>query len=262
MRDMKSLDAFFQRVRESTHRALLLDYDGTLAPFRRERDRAAPYAGVPEALTRLAERGATRLVLVSGRSADEVRRLLGLQPAPEIWGGHGWERRTVAGECVRFTPPAAVARTLAAEWNWLVAEGLAAQAERKVASVALHWRGLPAARARSLAAAVRHRWESLPEMDGLELLDFAAGCELRAAGRDKGVVVSTILDEEGPDCVAAYLGDDRTDEDAFRAIAGRGLGVLVAAEQRPTAADHWLRPPRELLAFLERWSEAAEAGDP
>jgi trehalose-6-phosphatase len=65
----------------------------------------------------------------------------------------------------------------------------------------------------------------------------------------------TILGELGAGAVAAYLGDDLTDEDAFVAIKGRGLAALVRAEARPTAADIRLRPPDELLAFLRRWHE-------
>ena len=55
----------------------------------------------------------------------------------------------------------------------------------------------------------------------------------------------------------AYLGDDLTDEDAFRAIKGVGLGGLVRAEFRPTAADIWLLPPEELIDFLRQWHYAA-----
>jgi trehalose-phosphatase len=75
-------------------------------------------------------------------------------------------------------------------------------------------------------------------------------------GRDKGFVVDTVLREMDTDTVAAYLGDDLTDEDAFKAINGRGLPVLVRGEFRPTAARCWLKPADELLAFLRRWQEA------
>jgi len=83
--------------------------------------------------------------------------------------------------------------------------------------------------------------------------------ELRVRGRNKGVAVRTVLSEEGEDVVAAYLGDDRTDEDAFVAIERRGLGVLVRDQYRPTAASHWLRPPEELLDFLIRWANARQS---
>jgi hypothetical protein len=52
--------------------------------------------------------------------------------------------------------------------------------------------------------------------------------------------------------VAVYVGDDTTDEDAFRALAGTGIGILVAHEPRPTAALYGLEDPREVSVFLER----------
>jgi trehalose-phosphatase len=85
--------------------------------------------------------------------------------------------------------------------------------------------------------------------------DFDGGIELRVPGRHKGFVVDAVLSEMGRETAAAYLGDDSTDEDAFKAIRGRGIGVLVRPQYRATAADFWLKPPEELLEFLERWHE-------
>ena len=87
----------------------------------------------------------------------------------------------------------------------------------------------------------------------MELHEFNGGIEMRPGGMDKGMVVDRLLSESGGP--AAYLGDDLTDEDAFRAISGRGIGVLVSPELRETAADVWLAPPEELIWFLERWIE-------
>jgi hypothetical protein len=90
-------------------------------------------------------------------------------------------------------------------------------------------------------------------------LPFDGGLELRAPGKNKGDAVSAILAESGPDFAAAYLGDDQTDENAFRAIKGRGLSILVRPEPRPTMADMWLRPPDELGRFLRDWLVACGA---
>lgn len=76
---------------------------------------------------------------------------------------------------------------------------------------------------------------------------------MRVPGVDKGSAVETILTEMGRGTAAVYAGDDLTDEDAFRAIKGRGLGILASEEFRSTAADLWLRPPEELLDFLDTW---------
>ena len=91
----------------------------------------------------------------------------------------------------------------------------------------------------------------------LELRDFDGGMEWRAPGRDKGVVVKTILAQLGKDTAAAYLGDDQTDEDAFHALKGNGLTALVRSQSRPTAADIWLQPPHQLLQFLQEWLRAS-----
>jgi hypothetical protein len=72
--------------------------------------------------------------------------------------------------------------------------------------------------------------------------------------------VRTVLAESPAGAAVAFLGDDLTDEDAFRALSGRGLSVLVRARPRSTAADVRLAPPAELLAFLDAWSAHATAG--
>jgi trehalose-phosphatase len=249
------LERFFADLGRAKARALLLDYDGTLAPFQIERDRAFPYPGVRELLRAMQQAGHTRLVVVSGRAIADLAPLLGLDPLPELWGAHGWERQRPGGahEQVALEPPAV--RGLAAALGLAQARGLAERCEHKPTSLALHWRGLDAPAIEELRAWARQHWLALAHSSGLVIHEFDGGMELRAPGRDKGHAVRAILGELGEGAMAAYLGDDRTDEDAFAAIKGRGLAALVRAEPRPTAADIRLRPPDELLAFLRRWHE-------
>src|ERR1700753_3390106 len=76
---------------------LMLDYDGTLAPFHEDRMLAAPWPGVAERLDRLSTMPSVHLALVTGRSARELASLLPLQHAVEIWGSHGREHLTSDG---------------------------------------------------------------------------------------------------------------------------------------------------------------------
>jgi trehalose-phosphatase len=251
-------EGFWPALAAAPRALLALDYDGTLAPFRVEREEAVPYPGLAALIADIAVRARTRVVVISGRPAADAARLLGVEPAPEVWGGHGWERSTGGGDVRRELLPALVEQRLAAAATAAAAAGWQERCERKYAGVALHWRGYEEP-ARAAAAA---RALLAPLVDGapLELLTFADGLELRCNLWHKGRVMRRLLDEEPPGTVAAYLGDDRTDEDAFNVLAGgrQGLPVLVAPRWRSTAALAWLRPPQDLRRFLTRWLETRE----
>ena len=110
-------------------------------------------------------------------------------------------------------------------------------------------------------ARVRELWFPFIRGGGLEIFPFDGGLELRAPGRSKGDAVSELIGGApgAPGTPVAYLGDDGTDEDAFRVLGELdegGLSVLVRSAWRPTLARVWLRPPGELMEFLSRWHEA------
>lgn len=250
------MDRFFQTLRAARQRLLCIDYDGTLAPFQTDRSRAVPYPGVPEQLTRLQDPALrTRLVIVSGRPATEVAAFLEMAPHPEIWGAHGWERLTATGEYVPHLPSPEIILALDEAHHNMQQVMDPARCERKIASVAVHWRGLSDEQRDDIRKNVKKRW---PVMPGLALQEFAGGLELRAVGHDKGTVMRALLKEMTPPMAVAYLGDDATDEDAFAALPTGGLAVLVRDSPRPSLATVQLRPPEEMLAFLARWEAACQ----
>jgi len=253
----EKLDEFFRSFTGAAHPALLVDYDGTLAPFRVDRFKARPWAGVRDLLARIQNQGRTRMVVVTGRPAAEIAPLLGVEPAPEVWGLHGAERLHPDGRRELEKIPPETRAKLHAVREQLRRDSLGGLIEEKPNAATMHWRGAPPRKARAIEKRTRALFEPLAQMDGLALLDFEAGLELRA-GRDKGEAVRVLLEETGDGKLhpAAYLGDDLTDEAAFRAIKGRGLGVLVRRQHRPTSADVWLQPPGELRDFLRRWWHA------
>lgn len=250
-----NLDVFFDQIARASERVLMLDYDGTLAPFHVDPAQAVPYPEVEAVLEDIAKAGGTRIVIVSGRPADEVPPLLSLSWQPEIWGSHGWERLLPEGKRFVTEPAPESARALEAGVGAiadLLQDG--ARLERKLASVALHWRGLPARVGAELKRRAEGAWGPMVTEGVVELLPFDGGLELRAVGCNKQSAVKAVLSESAPDSAVAYLGDDMTDEDAFRALKLRGVGVLVRTEFRETEADVWLKPPEELVAFLRHWS--------
>lgn len=256
-----SLSELFRKLRGAAKRALLLDYDGTLAPFHVDPAKAESYPGVSEALGKILSAGHTRLVIVTGRARKDLMPLLRLDPLPEVWGSHGWEPAATE-EPAPTAEIQAAGRAALSDAAALVPEleAVGARIELKPSGVAVHWRGLPEEGPVAIRHLLEARWAELDLGRGLNWCDFDGGVELRLPGRDKGLVVDRILGEMGPDTVAAYLGDDLTDEDAFRAIRGKGAGILVRQEFRPTAADFLLKPPEDVLEFLARWDEAAGGG--
>lgn len=230
---------------------LMLDFDGTLAPFVPDPDEARPYPGVRAVLDELADLGC-RLVFVTGRDCRRLPGFLGLAHPPEVWGSHGGERLLPDGtvQALHLSP----SRARGLEW---VAEqtaraGYADALERKPGGLAFHVRGLPREERRPTLMAVRSDWGPVALEHGLKLRDFDGGVELRVPDVHKGQAVAAVLREAGAGAAAFYLGDDDTDEDAFAAIRGRGAGILVRAEARDSRAAYLLRPPGELLEFLGR----------
>jgi trehalose 6-phosphate phosphatase len=252
----ESYGLFLEQLSAAPARILLLDYDGTLSPFCANRELAIPYPEVPALLVRIMQTG-TRVVLISGRPAREVVLLAGIHPHPEVWGSHGLERLRPDGryEVAPLPPQQQAGLSLAVQS--LRAEGLHLHLEIKTGSVAVHWRGLSADSAEAIKAQVNHLWLPLLSEYSLNLLEFDGGLEIRVPGMDKGDAVRTILGETSREAAVAYLGDDLTDEDAFRVLKGRGLTVLVRPQSRPTAADIWLQPSQELVCFLEEWIRAS-----
>jgi trehalose-phosphatase len=252
------LEAFFRSFAGAPNPLLLLDYDGTLAPFRIDRFQARPWAGVLELLKRIQEQGSTRMVVVTGRPPAEIAPLLGLESPLEVWGLHGAERLYPDGRRELEEASAATRAKLDELRVRLRHDSLGGLFEDKANGAVMHWRGLAPSKAKVVEQRTRALFEPLAQMDGLGLLEFEAGLELRA-GRDKGAAVEAILEEAEVGGPVAVLGDDVTDEVAFRAVngaAGPHLSALVRREWRKTDADVWLRPPGEMLGFLERWIAA------
>lgn len=252
--------SFWDLVKVAPAPLLMLDYDGTLAPFVTDRDLAVPYPGIERLLERILADGRCHLVIVTGRAVEDIPRLLSLDPLPEIWGCHGWERRLPDASIRRLELPDEARRALKLAWRWGHSAGLDKRLEEKPFSVAVHWRGLEAKARDDLQAQAEDSWGVLAAQGGLDLHPFDGGLELRCPGRNKGDVVQDLLAEAPADTLAVYLGDDLTDEDAFQALGPNGQGILVRQEYRRTAAAHWLQPPEQLLDFLQTWVRVCSHG--
>ncbi|CAA9269878.1 MAG: Trehalose-6-phosphate phosphatase [uncultured Blastococcus sp.] len=220
------------------------DYDGVLARLRDDPSDAVPEEGVAEALARLAAVEAVTVALVSGRGVADLRTTSGLV-GPYRWvGSHGAE---FDGP---LTGQLAARRDALAELLSPVVGGTAgARLEIKPASVAVHVRQVTdRAAAAALLEDVRSRADSsLTLKPGKDVL------ELAVTDADKGSALVRLVRGLG---VAAtiYLGDDVTDEDGFRALAGPA-DVTVKIGEGPTDARHRVPDTAGALAVLNRLAD-------
>jgi trehalose-phosphatase len=228
---------------------VFLDYDGTLAPIASRPEAAAMDPATRAAVARLARR--CPVAVVSGRDAPDVRNRVGLEA---LWyaGSHGFE--LVGPDGARHSHARAIAALPALDAAEVALRAAlqgveGALVERKRFSLAAHFRlAAPGDVPRVEQAVEAARAPGLRTRRGKMVVELQPDADW-----DKGQAVLWLLGALGMDHPAAlpiYVGDDLTDEDAFRAVAGRGLGVAVLDEPRPTAAAYGLRNPDEVRRFL------------
>jgi trehalose-phosphatase len=244
------------RLQSAPRSLLMLDYDGTLAPFHDDRFEATPYPGVEDRLAILSGLSRVRLVLITGRSARDLRDLLPSTVRLEIWGCHGRERLNADGSYELAALDPLQQDAMRGVGQQLFSLGFAEALEMKPSSLAIHWRGLEPEAKERLRSLTHSVFEHLAPASGLQLLPFDGGLEVRSTERTKGTAVRQILGQEPATIPLAYLGDDLTDEDAFAEVGNRGASILVRPVVRESSARYWLRPPQELLDFLDSWIEA------
>jgi trehalose 6-phosphate phosphatase len=246
-----SCTPFWKRLHSARSLTLISDYDGTLAPFRKERMKAFPYEGVPELIDDILTRRSVRFVVVSGRPVSEVARLLGTRNMPEIWGAHGWERMYPDGACQQWRVNKKALSGLSKARKAAEERSLQQYCEVKTGAIALHWRGISQEEKREIKELVDFDLKSIAPDHELLLRPFDGGVELLATERNKGSAIEDIIGEMPPGGYPIYLGDDLTDEDGFRAVGSvGGYGILVNKKGRISQAHFQLIPPEGVINLL------------
>jgi alpha,alpha-trehalase len=229
--------------------AMFLDYDGTLTPIVSHPEDAWLSDSMRQALSDLAAR--MPVAILSGRDLDDVRRRVDI--AGMVYAGsHGFDiagphglRRQMGSE---FLPKLDTAKRELQQ----ALDGISgARVERKRFSIAAHYRNVKeenVPRVKQAVGEVAWRYRELRKMTGKKVHELQPDVDWNK-GRALVWLLETLGLEDG-NVFPIYIGDDRTDEDAFRALASRGIGILVSEEPRHTAASYSLKDPVEVERFL------------
>ena len=239
-----------ERIRVTHRFALFLDFDGTLAPLVPDPAGARMDETVRQALEAISSRDRAVVAIISGRGLDHLRDRVGL-PNLIYAGNHGLE---IEGRGLSFVEPSAAAarcelRGVTQRLESALRTVPGAFVEYKVLTTSVHYRNVAAEDRGRVEQAVldaiapvaglfrlgsgKMLWEILPRTDW-----------------NKGAAVRWILDRLGDENILSiYFGDDRTDEDAFRALPD-GLTFKVGCAEA-TDARYRVSGPAAVEEFLE-----------
>ena len=245
-----ALDAIRERI-AGRPVMVFLDYDGTLTPIVRRPEDAVLSDEMRARVRALATR--VPVAIVSGRDRAAVEALVGL-PELVYVGSHGFDvigpaaagalRLEVAAEFLPDLDAAEVAL------RGRLAGIRGAIVERKRLTLAAHYRlvaGVHRPRLVEAVDAVRAAHPRLRKDAGKAVLELRPDVEW-----DKGRAVRWLLERVAPAGIGIYLGDDLTDETAFAALRGDGIGIAVGVTTRETLAELVLRDPEEVGSFLHQ----------
>lgn len=232
--------------RTAASRWLFLDHDGTLVPFAKRPSEAAPSPAMLDLLGRLIDDDRNRIAIVSGRDKDTLGAWYKDLPVHLI-AEHGAHTRHPHADWTSLSVRTDWLEAVTDLFNRFQDRCPGALVEEKSASVAWHYRAaspdLGFQRSRELINVLNDMCRSYD----LQVIEGSKVIEVRPMGIDKGSAVRALLGSMPTDMVLA-IGDDRTDEDLFKALPMDAVSIKVG--MAPSFARFNLRGQEEVLALL------------
>ena len=254
----------YRRIASAQPLLLCVDYDGTLTPIAKHPSQARLSVATKRWLKRLADLPEVRVVLVSGRAILDLKRMVGIRGLCYV-GNHGLE---LQGPGLRYLNPVAQARRhyltrLAGQVARALRPIPGVELENKGLTFSIHWRNIPRSSHRRFHRLVAHALSPHLSSGAVRVTTGKRVIEIRPPVTwDKGRIITWHLRHGTGRALnttpfVVYLGDDQTDEDAFRTVnRRRGLSVLVGRPSRRTAASYGLRSPADVTRWLQSVTSA------
>ncbi len=235
---------------------VFLDYDGTLSPIVPRPEDAELSAPMQAVLLQLSRR--CPVAVISGRDLADVKARVGISGIGYA-GSHGFDFVTADGkewrhpEADRYVPQLDRLEQALADRLGVIP---GAQIERKRYSLSAHFRRVATADLPEFQSAVEEASKAAPGLHhglGKMVHDFRPDLDW-----NKGRVLHALRERmrARPAAINVFIGDDRTDEDAFSVLGERDIGVVVGVPAHPTTARYGLRDTIEVKRFLEILLEA------
>jgi trehalose 6-phosphate phosphatase len=254
---LKSMGEIRSRTEGKTI-AVFLDYDGTLTPIVSDPEKATLSDAMRRVLKALSE--GVPIAVISGRDLPDVQRMAGIQGIFYA-GSHGFDIAGPEGMHINHQKgaeflPALDQAEKELEEKLGTIEG--ARVERKKFAIAVHYRNVKEEEVESVKRTVEEVASSYPGLrrsGGKKIFELQPKIDWH---KGKALLwLLEMMDLDKPHVVPFYIGDDLTDEDAFRSLKGLGLGIVVMERPRASEAQYRLSDTDEVARFLEALIKAA-----
>ena len=235
---------------KASKRCILLDYDGTLAPYQKIPSLAIPSDELIQLLKQLTSDPANEVVIISGRDAETLDRWLGQVPMTLVaehgalvkYKGEEWkEQIAITSEWKEQIRPL---------MQFFVDRCAGSFIEEKKSTLAWHYRNTYPELGFSRSRELLNSLLQLITNTSLQVVDGNKVLEVRMMGVDKGATALTILGNLNPDFILC-IGDDTTDEDMFRLLRDNGYTIKIGRGN--TAAQYTILSQRDVFPFLKRF---------
>ena len=252
-----NLKYILPKIEKAPRLILFLDYDGTLTPIVNKPAQAILSNKTKLILKKLSRNKRITLSIVSGRSLFQIKKLVGLSHIYYA-GCHGLEialseRSHVVPEAQRASLPLRILkRALSGELKTI----RFAEVEDKGMGLAVHYRRVKKSQVRkveeifSKVTAAYLKSKRIKVAKGKKVLEIRPPVEW-----NKGRYCLYLLNKlkrPGERLLPVYIGDDLTDEDAFRALRKKGVTIFVKGERKSSQAEYYLNSTAEVRDFLEK----------
>ena len=249
------------RIEQAQNLFLFLDYDGTLTPIVSRPELALCPSEVKRHLEELRDLPRVYLAIISGRSLEDLREKVGVSGIMYV-GNHGLEIESPGGRHKKLLSSARTRELKRISQNLQnsLKEIPGILFEEKGPILSVHYRNVPQ---KLLALIPQVLEQELQQwMDRWKMASGKMVMEIQPiVDFHKGKAVKEILKTvPSLGLLPIYLGDDQTDENAFRVLKGQGISVFVGPGKPSPEADFFLRKPEEVREFLSRCHEVRHPG--
>lgn len=245
-------EKIFKAYSEAKSSLLLIDYDGTLVPIQKEASEAIPTSEVFTLLKNLKQNKSTQVVIVSGRSHQELdnwfKEKTDLLIAEHgIWSTHPdgrWKSKVEPNPTWKIP-----VRRILSRYVYLTP---GAHIEEKSHSLVWHYRGAEIGHAQLRIGELKEKLRYLLVQYDLELLEGNKVIEVKPQGINKGSASMEVVKYYEPDFILA-IGDDITDEDMFYQLPDKAFTIKIGSEH--SSAKYFIENQTEAIEFLKELSE-------